>query len=83
MASEALANAAKHAHASAVTLSAARQDGHLVICIRDDGGWRRHPIGGLGSHRHDGPRGALGGSLRVESAAGHGTVVTAELPCES
>jgi signal transduction histidine kinase len=26
---------------------------------------------------------ALGGSLRVESPAGHGTVVTAALPCES
>jgi signal transduction histidine kinase len=26
---------------------------------------------------------ALGGTLRVESPAGHGTVVTAALPCES
>ena len=83
VASEALANAAKHAHASHVTLTTARQNGHLVICIRDDG------VGGAIPAQRSGLTGmtdraaALGGSLRVESPAGHGTVVTAALPCES
>ena len=83
VASEALANAAKHAHASAVTLSTARQNGHLVICIRDDGVGGAIPSEGSGLAGMTDRVAALGGSLRVESPAGYGTVVTAELPCES
>jgi len=81
VASEALTNAAKHARASEVTVSAARRDGRLVMCIRDDG------IGGAVPSERSGLTGmtdrvaALGGSLRVESTPGQGTLVTAELPC--
>jgi signal transduction histidine kinase len=83
VASEALANAAKHAHASHVALSAARQNGQLVICIRDDGVGGAIPSEGSGLTGMTDRVAALGGSLCVESPAGHGTVVTAELPCES
>jgi signal transduction histidine kinase len=83
VASEALANAAKHAHASLVTLTTARQDGRLVIRIRDDGVGGAVPSEGSGLTGMTDRVAALGGSLRVESPAGHGTVVTAALPCES
>jgi signal transduction histidine kinase len=83
VASEALANAAKHARASAVTLSAARRDGRLVICIRDDGIGGAQPGAGSGLLGMNDRVAALGGSVRVESPRGRGTTVTAELPCES
>ena len=83
VASEALTNAAKHADASKVSVSAGRRNGALIVRIRDDG------IGGAVTSAGSGLAGmtdrvtALGGSLTVESPAGRGTVVTAELPCES
>jgi signal transduction histidine kinase len=83
VASEALANAAKHAHASHVTLTTAGQNGRLVICIRDDGVGGAIPSDGSGLTGMTDRVAALGGRLRVESPAGQGTVVTAELPCES
>jgi len=82
VASEALANAAKHARASAVSVNAARRNGDLVISIGDDG------VGGASAHGGSGLVGlsdrvaALGGRLRIDSPVGGGTVVTAELPCE-
>jgi signal transduction histidine kinase len=83
VASEALANAAKHAHASHVTLSMAKRNGRLVVCIRDDG------VGGAVRSEGSGLAGmtdrvaALGGSLSVDSRPNRGTIVTAELPCGS
>jgi signal transduction histidine kinase len=80
VASEALANAAKHAHASAVTISARLVGDLLVVEVGDDG---------IGGARPDGSglRGladrlaALDGRLRIHSPAGQGTRITAELPC--
>ena len=83
VASEALANAAKHARASEVTVSAGRSNGNLVLRVRDDG------LGGALASQGSGLAGmgdrvaALGGTLTVDSPPGRGTVVTAELPCES
>ena len=83
MASEALANAGKHARASRVAVSAARRNGSLVVCVRDDG------VGGAVASEGSGLTGisdrvaALGGRLTVVSPPGEGTVVTAELPCGS
>jgi PAS domain S-box-containing protein len=80
--SEALANAAKHAHASRVDVSLATRNGNLLLTVRDDG------IGGADHTRGSGLVGlndrveALGGSLRVKSAAGDGTRITAELPLQ-
>jgi signal transduction histidine kinase len=82
VASEALTNSAKHANASAVTVTAARRNGKLVVAVRDDG------IGGAVTSDGSGLAGmadrvaALGGRVTVASPLGGGTIVTAELPCE-
>jgi signal transduction histidine kinase len=81
VASEALANAAKHSHASEVRLTAAQEPGALVLEIADDG------IGGAAAGGGTGLRGladrveALGGRLTVSSPPGRGTAVRAEIPC--
>jgi signal transduction histidine kinase len=80
VASEALANAAKHAHATAVTISARRLGGGLLVEVGDDGVGGADPAG-------SGLRGladrvaAADGRLRVHSPAGEGTRITVELPC--
>ncbi|GIJ73092.1 hypothetical protein Voc01_080090 [Virgisporangium ochraceum] len=80
---EAVTNAVKHAHATRITLRAARADGRLVVTVTDDG------VGGAAPARGSGLDGladrvaALGGVLRVDSRPGTGTRVTAELPCGS
>jgi signal transduction histidine kinase len=81
VASEALANAAKHSHASEVRLAASCDGRLLVIDVADDG------IGGAATGRGSGLRGladrveALGGRLTVSSPPGRGTTVRAEIPC--
>lgn len=78
--SEALANAAKHAHAASAQVCAAVTSGRLHLTVSDDG---------VGGARADGAglRGladrieALSGRLRVESSPGVGTRVLAEIPC--
>lgn len=83
VACEALANVAKYAQATAAAVSVARTDRGVAIEIADDG------VGGADAKRGSGLRGladrveALGGHLLVTSPAGAGTVVTADLPCES
>jgi signal transduction histidine kinase len=82
VASEALANAAKHARATAVSISARRLDRDLLVEVGDDGVGGADPDG-------SGLRGladrvaALDGRLLVHSPAGKGTCITAELPCGS
>ena len=83
VASEALANAAKHARASEVAVSAARRDGRLVVCVSDDGVGGARPTAGSGLLGMTDRVAALGGSVHIESPRGRGTTVTAELPCES
>src|SRR5207237_2713596 len=83
VASEALANAAKHAQASRVEVSLAPRRGNLLLSIRDDG------VGGADPARGSGLVGltdrveALGGSIEVRSPSGHGTRITAMLPLEA
>jgi signal transduction histidine kinase len=81
VASEALANAAKHSHGSEVRVAATHAGETLVLEISDDG------IGGAGPGAGSGLRGladrveALGGRLTVSSPPGRGTTVRAEIPC--
>jgi signal transduction histidine kinase len=81
VASEALANAAKHSHASEVQLAATREKAMLVVEVADDG------IGGAAAGVGTGLRGladrveALGGHLTVASPPGRGTRLRAEIPC--
>jgi signal transduction histidine kinase len=83
VASEALANAMKHAQASQVEMSLTARDGSLLLSVRDDG------VGGADPGRGSGLAGltdrveALGGSIRLRSAAGAGTNITVDLPLES
>ena len=83
VASEALANVAKYAHATTVSMRVWQTAAIASIEIADDG------IGGADDTGGSGLRGladrveALEGHLRVSSPVGAGTVVTAELPCGS
>ena len=78
--SEALANAAKHADASVISVEVTVADGALRIWVRDDG------VGGATFARGSGLVGlkdrveALGGHLSVDSPRGKGTSIQAELP---
>jgi PAS domain S-box-containing protein len=80
VASEALANVAKHAQASQIEVSLASHDASLVVSIRDDG------VGGAYRGRGSGLVGlqdrveALGGTIKIDSSAGCGTCVVATLP---
>jgi signal transduction histidine kinase len=81
LASEALANAAKHSHGSQVRVTAADENRRLVIEIADDG------IGGASTSGGSGLRGladrveALGGIFMIASPPGRGTTLRAEIPC--
>ena len=80
VASEAIANATKHARASKIDLSLAARDGRLELSVRDNG------VGGADPRRGSGLVGlgdrveAAGGSIQVESPRGGGTHITVELP---
>jgi signal transduction histidine kinase len=78
--SEALANVAKHGSASRVEVDVKLASDGIAVTIVDDG------VGGADPGRGSGLRGlgdrveALGGRLRVESPAGRGTRIVAEIP---
>ena len=78
--SEGLANVAKHAAASRVTVRLDRRATEVVLEVEDDG------QGGAGVERGSGLEGirdrvqALGGSFALESRIGHGTRLIAMLP---
>jgi len=78
--SEALANAAKHAHASEVRVTVDVDDRRAVVTVSDDGVGGADPSGGSGLIGLQDRVAALGGSLRVASEPGTGTVVTAQIP---
>jgi signal transduction histidine kinase len=78
--SEALANVAKHADASAATVVVAREGPWALVEVADDG------VGGV-TARGSGLRGladrveALAGRLGIESPPGAGTRIRAQIPC--
>jgi signal transduction histidine kinase len=80
---EALANAIKHAQASAVDLRMAHADGELRIEMSDDGLGGAHGNGGGGLRGMADRVDALDGRLVVSSPRGGGTFILAELPCGS
>jgi len=82
VASEALTNSTKHAHASELALSLRQQDGALLLCVRDNGVGGADPTGGSGLTGLSDRVEALGGSIRIESPAGEGTTVSVRLPLE-
>jgi GAF domain-containing protein len=80
IASEALTNVEKHAHANVVQLTAALENGILTLDVRDDG------IGGVDSARGSGILGltdrveALGGTISITSPPRGGTTLSVRLP---
>jgi signal transduction histidine kinase len=82
VASEALANAAKHAQASRIELSLALRDGKLLLSIRDDGVGGADPARGSGLVGFTDRVEALAGSMYVQSRSGEGTHIVAELPVD-
>jgi signal transduction histidine kinase len=79
--SEALANVAKYAAATEAAVAVRRTDGRVIVDVSDDG------VGGADLTRGSGLRGladrvaALDGRLSLESPAGRGTHLRAEIPC--
>jgi signal transduction histidine kinase len=77
---EALTNVVKYAHASQATVRVSRHNGAAVVEVADDG------VGGADPGRGSGLRGlsdrvsALDGQMRIESPAGAGTTLRAEIP---
>jgi signal transduction histidine kinase len=77
--SEALTNATKHAHASAVAVRAWEERDRLLVEVIDDGVGGADPAHGSGLRGLEDRVAALGGQLRVESQHGRGTKLMAEL----
>jgi PAS domain S-box-containing protein len=83
VASEALTNTAKHAHASEVHITVGGNNRVIMITMRDNG------VGGADASRGSGLTGlhdrvqALGGALEVHSERGSGTELTARIPAGS
>jgi signal transduction histidine kinase len=80
--SEALTNAAKHAHASVVNVELDTHDAILKLAIRDDGDGGADPGQGSGLVGLGDRIEALGGTLQVTSPAGSGTTLLIEVPLE-
>jgi PAS domain S-box-containing protein len=80
--SEALTNAAKHAHASTVHVAVEARDGVLELLIRDDGSGGADPTRGSGLTGLTDRVDALGGTIDVASPVGEGTTLLVTLPLE-
>ncbi|HEU4865444.1 MAG TPA: ATP-binding protein, partial [Actinomycetota bacterium] len=78
--SEALTNAAKHAHASTVEVMVDASNSYLELVVKDDG------VGGADPDRGSGLIGlrdrveAVGGTIRFVSRRGEGTTVVSRIP---
>jgi signal transduction histidine kinase len=77
---EALANVTKYAFASTVTVSVTADDTAVAVIVEDDGVGGADPARGSGLRGLADRIGTLGGTLGIESDAGHGTRLTAEIP---
>ena len=77
--SEALTNVVRHSGADRAEIGIRRDNGHLLVEVRDDGAGGADPAG-------SGLRGladrvaALDGDLEIDGATGRGTVVKADIP---
>jgi signal transduction histidine kinase len=77
---EALTNVARYAQASEADVSVMRENGRAIIEVRDDGVGGADPAAGSGLRGIADRVAALDGRLHVESPAGGGTLVRAEIP---
>jgi signal transduction histidine kinase len=79
--SEALANVAKHAHASTACVTIRTLPDRLVVTVSDDGTGGATPDGGSGLSGLSDRVAAGGGRLRIDSPPGAGTCLEADIPC--
>ncbi len=78
---EALNNCSKHAYARTVRVIVREDPGHLLLTIEDDGkGFDPSRARGLGLVGMNERVTQLGGVLKVDSDAGHGTCLRVDLP---
>jgi len=82
---EALTNVARHARAANVVVALTRDASAVELLVRDDGigfemGGERRVVPGLGLRGMRERVTLLDGSIRVESAPGHGTAVRVRVP---
>ena len=80
---EALANMAKHSHATKVSIAIARRDDRLVVEITDNGVGGADPAKGSGLAGLEERVSGHGGWMQVLSPPGGPTTVLVELPCAS
>ena len=90
MVQEALTNATRHAQASRVTVSVARELGRVKCAVRDNGvgfdaaavldGRTEHGLGLMGMRER---LCALGGQMAIDSAPGRGTELSIHIPLEA
>jgi signal transduction histidine kinase len=79
--SEALTNVVRHARAASARVTVEPAGGRLVVEVADDGAGGADPARGSGLRGMCDRLAAVGGVLTVESPAGAGTRIHAELPC--
>jgi signal transduction histidine kinase len=78
--SEALANVAKYAQATQATVAVRRVNGGLTVEVSDDGVGGADATGGSGLRGLADRLGAIDGTLSLDSPAGRGTRLRAEIP---
>jgi PAS domain S-box-containing protein len=80
VASEALTNATKHAHASRAEVKVSHSDGWLKLMVRDDGRGGADPSSGSGLTGLVDRVEAIGGTMQIASPRSAGTTITVKLP---
>jgi signal transduction histidine kinase len=80
---EAITNVAKYAQATRASVAVERANGFATVVVRDDGIGGAEPVPGSGLVGLADRVEALGGRLHIESPPGHGTQLTAEIPCQT
>jgi signal transduction histidine kinase len=83
VASEAIANAVKHAGTSRIDVRIARRRGQVEVRITDDGRGGATVTAGSGLAGLTDRVSALGGALELASEHGRGTTIEAAVPCGS
>jgi len=78
---EALNNAARHSSARSARVTVGETERRIVVVVRDDGrGFDPGKTRGMGILGMQERVSRLGGTLKIDSRPGHGTVLTVELP---